>query len=150
LKSTPVKDLQPWKISLNSNLLKKSNCHKSGCPISHSGYITVDFKEKRVGFSDCLSAFTCGSGSPRTNVLGHSQSSLRDWSSLSQNPGLRPGLLSAVPSGLVPIHPIADITYYRQRPRSTFHCFKREIPVLISSSLFTASGSSRSMLSAPL
>jgi predicted amidohydrolase YtcJ len=27
-----------------------------------------------------MSAFTCGPGSPRTNVLGHSQPSLRDWS----------------------------------------------------------------------
>jgi enterochelin esterase-like enzyme len=29
---------------------------------------------------DQLSAFACGLGSPRTNVLGHSQPSLRDWS----------------------------------------------------------------------
>src|ERR1700691_6534917 len=31
-------------------------------------------------------AFTCVPGSPRTGVLGHSQSSLRDWSVLSGSP----------------------------------------------------------------
>jgi hypothetical protein len=33
------------------------------------------------------------------------QSSLRDFSSAHPNPGLRPGLISAVPTGLVPIFP---------------------------------------------
>jgi hypothetical protein len=33
-----------------------------------------------VGLVGRLSAFVCGPNSPRTIVLGHSQSSLRDWS----------------------------------------------------------------------
>ena len=41
-----------------------------------------------------------------TNVLGHSQSSLRDWSRWECVPeDRRPGLLSAVPSGLIAIRP---------------------------------------------
>jgi len=40
----------------------------------------IGLKDNRVGFDDHLSAFTCGPGSPRTDILGHSQPSLRDWS----------------------------------------------------------------------
>src|ERR1700683_5571016 len=35
---------------------------------------------------DRPSAFTCDPGSPRTVVLGHSQSSLRDWSRREMTP----------------------------------------------------------------
>jgi len=38
-------------------------------------------------------------------VLGNFQPSLRDWFVTYANPGLRPGLLSAVPAGLVAITP---------------------------------------------
>jgi len=37
-------------------------------------------QRESVGLVDQLSASACGLGSPRTNVLGHSQPSLRDWS----------------------------------------------------------------------
>jgi hypothetical protein len=41
------------------------------------------------------------SGQPtQDHVLGNFQSSLRDCSLADANPGLRPGLLSAVPPGL--------------------------------------------------
>jgi len=41
-------------------------------------------------------------GTPRTGVLGYSQPSLAGlFDRVGPDPGLRPGLLSAVPSGLV-------------------------------------------------
>src|SRR5580704_16590342 len=61
----------------------------------------VGVKENRVGFGGCLSASACGPGLPRTSVLGHSQPSLAGlFLALKSTQDWRPGLLSAVPSGL--------------------------------------------------
>src|ERR1700689_746291 len=43
-------------------------------------WIARNSQRELVGLVDQLSAFACGLGSPRTNVLGHSQPCLRDWS----------------------------------------------------------------------
>jgi hypothetical protein len=40
----------------------------------------------RLTLNDCPSAFACGPGPPRTDVLGHFQPSLRDWSRLLSLP----------------------------------------------------------------
>jgi hypothetical protein len=40
----------------------------------------VGLRKNRVVLVSRLSAFACGPGSPRTDILGHAQPSLRDWS----------------------------------------------------------------------
>ena len=58
--------------------------------------------ENRLGLVDRLLASACDPGSPRTAVLGYFQPSLTGLSlALMSNPGLRPGLLSAVPTDWV-------------------------------------------------
>ena len=56
-------------------------------------------KGVRSAFNDRLSAFACGTGTPRTNVLGHSQPSPRDWSRWECTPRTAPVFLHAALDG---------------------------------------------------
>jgi hypothetical protein len=63
---------------------------------------------KENDFADRLSAFACGPGSPRTDVLGEPQSSLRDWSCGNRPPSAACWATFSRPFGTGPDEPLFD------------------------------------------
>ena len=65
----------------------------------------VGLEENWVGFDDRLPAFARDPGSPRTDVLGNFQPSLRDWSGCGRKPSTACWAIFSRPFGTDPDTP---------------------------------------------